>query len=308
MADNIRTYTAPDRTLRPDEKGFAAFETAGRRIPAAYNEAAQERRDIGQLQAHEIRGRAWPFDILALRDKTRLSLHIRGDTGGRRQRSASDYADEASQDMNRLAMGAGALGNYLDKTANQGGELVDVASGTTQLGRWGPGPSATPNLLSPTGVGGRANAYDPGRFGDPLAGEISQQITGGIASARGGDIGFQQLAPPPGYIGAPGYISAPGEITSIGQLSQPGDTAVTRTTAEPYGTPTAPYDIGNAGKGYVTQYAPGIDPGNDYGGGGDSGGGILNSVGGFFSGLWDSLTGAGQAGYDYSGNSPSSDY
>lgn len=38
----IREYTSSDRRLLPDERGFAAFETAGRRIGPLYNQAAAD--------------------------------------------------------------------------------------------------------------------------------------------------------------------------------------------------------------------------------------------------------------------------
>lgn len=50
---NIREYVAPNTKLNPDEKGYAAWETAGRRIGPLYNQAAQDVEKQGKLTAQE---------------------------------------------------------------------------------------------------------------------------------------------------------------------------------------------------------------------------------------------------------------
>src|SRR5713226_6189182 len=50
----IAEYTAPTVTLRPDEKGYAAFETAGRRIGPLYSQAAEDLTQAGKLTAQGI--------------------------------------------------------------------------------------------------------------------------------------------------------------------------------------------------------------------------------------------------------------
>jgi hypothetical protein len=54
----IRTYTAPLDRLRPDDRGFAAQETAARRISAKTTEEAGRLRESGKLAADVIRMQA----------------------------------------------------------------------------------------------------------------------------------------------------------------------------------------------------------------------------------------------------------
>lgn len=67
MASKFPEYTLPrgSAVLRPDEKGFAALETAGRRIGPAYDQAARDYTQIGKLQDEAFRAQDWPLDFAA---------------------------------------------------------------------------------------------------------------------------------------------------------------------------------------------------------------------------------------------------
>ena len=62
----LKQYFATN-TYRPDESGFAAFETFGRRVGSEYGRAASDIKEIGRTKAATINmlGR-WPFNILEL--------------------------------------------------------------------------------------------------------------------------------------------------------------------------------------------------------------------------------------------------
>lgn len=160
---NIETYSAPTERLSPDEKGFAAFETAGRRLHVDYNAAAADYREIGKLQQQEIEGRRWPFDILALENSTHAGLRMAG--GGRsagRAFGSSGFrgGGERYRGFNQIAAGAGALGNYLASNSS-GGELIDVANNTTSIGRQTfAGTSDPSRVIDVSGAQGTAPSDD----------------------------------------------------------------------------------------------------------------------------------------------------
>lgn len=79
----IPVYEAPDRAVRTEREGYAANETAGRRIGPAFDRAASDVRDIGNVSASIYKQRLWPWDILELEQgQTTGSGRGRGGSGG----------------------------------------------------------------------------------------------------------------------------------------------------------------------------------------------------------------------------------
>lgn len=177
---NITSYDAPRDVIRPDEKGFAAFEQEGRRVGAIYRETAQDYRAIGALQAQSIEGRKWPFDILALQQRSNdVSIRFGNDRGSRsRGRAAHD-------DLGKMAAGMAALGGYLGATAGNsaGGELIDASGGKTYEGRTAH-PGTGPGLISPMANPSDNPAYqaNPYNSGTDLPADQSSRGWGGTNS------------------------------------------------------------------------------------------------------------------------------
>lgn len=217
---NIETYNAPDRTIRPASEGFAAFENAARRIPTAYREAATAYEEVGRLQAQSIEARKWPFDILALENANRTSIRFGSDRSPRGGGGGGDH-----QAFNRIAMGAGALGSYLGSGVSPGGEVVDVANGTTSIGRQNYAGTSG-NLLSPpdwsqdntppmqqTDTQRNVNSIDQTQIGVPPAWGIDQSPAGTPAPYLPGD---ENLPGAQNYQGGGGWFSGLGNALSGG--------------------------------------------------------------------------------------------
>lgn len=149
-------YVAADRPLRPDEKGFAAFETAGRRIGPLYREAGQDMARIGELQRQGIEARRWPFDILALEQRSQQGSQ---QSGGIRVRLGHDPMNQfpggSMAAHHALLQGGDDLSAWFAAANRQaygnakGGMLIDTETGTTMIG----------NKTLP-------GTYDPTRFTD----------------------------------------------------------------------------------------------------------------------------------------------
>lgn len=112
-------------TPRTDDKGFAAFETLGRRVGGQFDQAGNDLRDIGRVQAASINsiGR-WPFNIIDL--EQRQVAVLRGGQGGaggggsgggggfRLARDRSGGGGGGSpRAFNQMSEGAGAMGQML---------------------------------------------------------------------------------------------------------------------------------------------------------------------------------------------------
>lgn len=63
----IKEYTATDRRLTQPAEGYAAFETAARRINPAYNETARFTAEQGKIASDSYNERMWPWDFLDAR-------------------------------------------------------------------------------------------------------------------------------------------------------------------------------------------------------------------------------------------------
>ena len=132
----IPEYFAPDRTLRPSDTGFSAFETAGRRIGPLYREAGQDMARIGELQRQGIEARRWPFDILALEQRSQGG-------GGIRVRLGRDP-------MNQFPGGTDMSAHHADPGRLRGGRGRGVAAAGRDIGNPGAGRPR------PRGEGARA--------------------------------------------------------------------------------------------------------------------------------------------------------
>lgn len=181
----IRPYVAPDRTLRPEAEGFAAFETAGRRVGALYNEAGEDYRRIGALMAQQITDKRWPFDILELEKAQEAAQRARaGSGGGGRVRVSGLNSNTSAEDPlgfyrnrdfsvhDQISSGMAALGDYVGnqnyrpasgtQLNTTGPQVIDLTNGTMSIGNktaigtdFGAGGGMT------TGVGSGAD-YAPG--------------------------------------------------------------------------------------------------------------------------------------------------
>lgn len=132
----IREFAAGN-SLHTDDKGFAAFETLGRRVGGQYDQAGNDLRDIGKANAAAINaiGR-WPFNIIDLeqRQAARSQPASKG-TGGITARmgrspggSITDeqFAPRRMPDLaalNQMSEGAGALGRMLGGGKSGSGQL-----------------------------------------------------------------------------------------------------------------------------------------------------------------------------------------
>ena len=158
----IKQYVAPQRRLTVPEGGFAALETAGRRVGPDYRQAGEDYARIGELQARSVERQRWPFDILELQSRSREFGGARRGGGGAgevriRGGSEDPFGQFGARHMPNLAaanamIGGGMeAGRYMSSKAKPrpGGQLVDVGNwskddqgnwvyqggGTTSIGR-----------------------------------------------------------------------------------------------------------------------------------------------------------------------------
>lgn len=109
---NIREFDAPKDQLHPDDKGFAAFETMGRRVGPLYNQAGQDVAKIGRLHAQEIQDRRWPYNIMALQQSGGgggVNFRVVGSRGGGGGGGGRVGAVPRYRSMNEVARGAPLL-------------------------------------------------------------------------------------------------------------------------------------------------------------------------------------------------------
>lgn len=163
---NIPVFTPRQRVLTPESKGQEAIEIAGRRIGPLYNQAAQDIRERGQIAAEGIKQRIWPYDMLALYDRTAgsgggVSFRVVGGSGSGGSSTPRTYADHSRAGngvrnfaglANGLIRGGGPsreeIGSDEDTIMRytqtlEGGNLIwrDNATGR-QLNKPQPGPNA----------------------------------------------------------------------------------------------------------------------------------------------------------------------
>lgn len=108
-------------TYRPENSGYNAFETLGRRVGGQYDQAGNDLRDIGRAKAAvtNMLGR-WPFNIIELEQRAAEQAAVKSKpssggfsiggfySGGGRSRRSPSYAA-----FNQMSEGAGALGQML---------------------------------------------------------------------------------------------------------------------------------------------------------------------------------------------------
>lgn len=132
----IKEFTATN-TLHTDDKGYAAYETLGRRIGGQYDQAANDLRDIGRARADatQMIGR-WPFNIIQLEQREAGAgpqSRNRGPGGGGANiggfgRSGGRGGGGGRGSFEQMSEGAGAFGQL----ANQyvGGRGNNFATST----------------------------------------------------------------------------------------------------------------------------------------------------------------------------------
>lgn len=138
----IPVYEAPDRAVRTEREGYAANETAGRRIGPAFDKAASDVRAIGAVTASIYKQRLWPFDILELEQNQtsgggsgsgRGSLGHGGGGGGgfKVEGGVNNLMDglHGAGATGRLGNVAAAAAQHFTGTQSRGGKLVSPPGG-----------------------------------------------------------------------------------------------------------------------------------------------------------------------------------
>lgn len=97
----LQEYVAPTRELRPENQGYQAFETAGRRVGGMYREAASGTVAAAKAGAQALVDKAqWPFTLFELKrrftepEKTTETTGAGGVGGFSVRKSRSSLADE----------------------------------------------------------------------------------------------------------------------------------------------------------------------------------------------------------------------
>lgn len=114
----IRQYEPSDRQLHPSESGFAAFETAGRRIGPLFQQIGRDISEQGVLKRQQIEDMArWPFELLDLKDRQQKAAEARA--GGLRfggvdeGRSSGGFRTPRSyRPFNEVNMGAPFMSRF----------------------------------------------------------------------------------------------------------------------------------------------------------------------------------------------------
>jgi len=134
----LKEYVAGG-TSRTDDKGFAAFETLGRRVGGQYDQAGNDLRDIGRAKSAITAGIGrWPFNIIELTQRAAKDAEARAkgeetpqrsaaDTGGggggfhavrdRSGRGSGGYGGGGTRGLEELSEGMGALGRGFHRGA-----------------------------------------------------------------------------------------------------------------------------------------------------------------------------------------------
>lgn len=141
---NIKEYTAPDRRTTLPAEGFAAYETAARRIGPAYNAAAADVKDIGKLLADSYKERLWPWGFLDLRNSGRGNGSRAGGGGGVKIQNGDSDPFGQFRSHGQTSRAAGRLGAIEDYEGPATGiaknaEFVDGSGNTINRGQVGRG-------------------------------------------------------------------------------------------------------------------------------------------------------------------------
>jgi len=154
----IAEYTAPNEKITPSQAGFAAWETAGRRIGPLYGQIAADIKEAGTLKAQQFTdiGR-WPFAILQLQkeqaaaEAARQAAAAKGGGGGVRIARAENIGPEQFPNLaalNELSQGAATLGKVTNNLINPSGPkspLINVDQGSGGVNPSVPGDGGAPS-------------------------------------------------------------------------------------------------------------------------------------------------------------------
>lgn len=224
----IKEYNAPDRKLTLPAEGFAAFETAARRIGPAYNAAASDAAAMGKLLSDSYDERMWPWDFLDAKSSGGAGRG-RGAGGGSSGGGGGGFKVEG--DVNGLynsrfgsngqtSRAAGAIGQMFRGTPTNakaqfldgnGNRLPQYGTGTTDgLNKL---PANKPNPYAPFGTtpyGYQQPPPVPGPLdanGNPIAGPGGYAFDPNSGTLRNGhienpgympvDTGGNRVEPPP---------------------------------------------------------------------------------------------------------------
>lgn len=202
----FQTYDAKERPLRPAADAYAAFETAGRRIGALYNEAGTAERRIGQLDDQAIRGEGFPLQFLAFSKQTAPRGRGGFKVTGLNPRGGSSYGGQQSA-YNPVRAAANLAGDWAGATPSTGGKLYDAGTGavigddpnvTVIRGDRTTGGTGTPPIV--TDKSGDMTTQP----GSGAMDQFQQQNSGYLPGA----ISTEALPPPDGYTAAPAPVPA----------------------------------------------------------------------------------------------------
>lgn len=130
----IKEYTAPDRRLTQPAEGFAAFETAARRIGPAYNAAAADEAALGRLLSASYKERMWPWDFIDARASGGSGRGGgEGGSGGggggfRVDGDVNGLYNEGHRSNGQSSRAAGAIGQMFNGTPANGGKNGSIGS------------------------------------------------------------------------------------------------------------------------------------------------------------------------------------
>lgn len=197
----IVQYTAPEAKITPSDLGFSAWETAGRRIGPLYNQAAEDIKTGGELQAKEVENLGWvlPFDRFRAADASGRdrgnSLRIQnqrqgGGGGGRRgsSRMSPQGTNEASIGaplLSGVAAHAAGGGKAMPNPTAQDQQSIDDAANQWYYGSGPNSASGTeggvPDQYGSVAVQtGGVNA-DTDEYGNPAAATAGIPYAPGVA-------------------------------------------------------------------------------------------------------------------------------
>ena len=173
---NIREYTNPIDKLNPDEKGYQAFEMAGRRIGPLYNQSAADIEKGGKLtgQLNSQAMKAADEEIKALDEPTGKGGTGKGGAGG-----------GGSGILNLRPAGGGGGRGYAPADASWAGTARDVTGAAAQA------------IKEPGG-----KVVDVSGIGNPLyttGAPDSTPTASGSYSGQGGPKGTDVMGTDPGY-------------------------------------------------------------------------------------------------------------
>lgn len=199
----LEQYVAPQKEIRPDNQGYQAFETEGRRIGGIYREIGKDTADAAKANAAILTNKAqWPFTLFALQQKftpkpnlaNNVGFRVLGGVNGTAQDdqfarrvmpnlAAANAADQAAENFaNPLSSSLSPQGAHDTTLAAQAAALTVqmrglIGAGDTTGGFRGPGPGPNADAQAsadawgaslagqPTGTGIGSNNDTGGDFG-----------------------------------------------------------------------------------------------------------------------------------------------